>query len=256
MYLHIVSLITIYVLPRFIRGERPQQSTAVTKLSSNGIHQSVSSASAANGAQTNLMGSHQKTKIVLSNDTNANRKKSVQFVDVVPSRSNQCDINVNNGNSKLEADLNVNGDHGAEDSVGNGSAIGGATPEANVNTSINLRDEDLNDYRRQVYADDDNLSMKIRERIDSETRYIEEFIDKTVTGIVELKDDLMRVNKDEIFSTKFEYGNGLANGINEDGNVLRKRNGNEIEQFLRKEINNAVNQVNVLPAVLSNGHAD
>lgn len=85
--------------------------------------------------------------------------------------------------------------------------------------------------------------------------YIEEFIDKMVTGIVELKDDLMRVNQDDMYAIKIEYGNGIA-GTSDDG--IRKRNlsdmtnGKEIDTFLRKEKNNA----NILPAVISNGHAD
>lgn len=37
----------------------------------------------------------------------------------------------------------------------------------------------------------DNLSFRIREKFDSETRNIENFIDKTVNGISELREDLM-----------------------------------------------------------------
>lgn len=242
MSLHIVGLIVIYVLPRFIRGERPQQSkTATVVPTSNGAHQTISSSpvAATNDVQTNLeKHSHEITKIVLSYNTNGMHKKAVQFVDDVP----ECDINVNNDNNKLAVNSISNGDYGANGSVCN---------ESNATDANTVSEED---YRRHVTNDDQHLSMKIRERIDSETRYIEGIIDKTVTGIVELKDDLMRVNNDEMYPT-YEYGNGVA-GASEDG--LRKRNlpdlknGKEIEQFLRKEINNA----NVLPAVLSNGHAD
>lgn len=229
-------------MPRFIRGERPQQSkTASVVSTSNGAHQTISSSpvAATNDVQTNLVKhSHEITKIVQSYNTNGMHKKAVQFVDDVP----ECDINVNNDNNKLAVNSISNGDYGANGSVCNGS---------NATDANTVNDED---YRRHVTNDDQHLSMKIRERIDSETRYIEGIIDKTVTGIVELKDDLMRVNNDEMYPT-YEYGNGVA-GASEDG--LRKRNlpdltnGKEIEQFLRKEINNA----NVLPAVLSNGHAD
>ncbi|KAG4067687.1 hypothetical protein HA402_005459 [Bradysia odoriphaga] len=100
-------------------------------------------------------------------------------------------------------------------------------------------------------TDMNNLSYMIREKIDCETRNIENFIDKTVdktvTGIVELKDDLM------------SYGNDDQIYMNADG--LRQRNvdkKSDNENFIRKEIealNNAVQQNNVLPAVLSNGHA-
>lgn len=246
MYLHIVGLITIYVLPRFIRGERSpqQQSKAVTvPLSANGIQPPVTLP--ANGIPAN---GYPKTKSIVQSNTNSMPKKSVQFVDdVLP----KCDINVNydNVNSKLRTTSVANG---VNDSVSNASSSVSAAGATSVTRNSN--DGNLNDYRRHAADDDQHLSMKIRERIDSETRYIEEFIDKTVTGIVEhglsIKDDLMRVNQDEMYST-FEYGNGVA-GSSDDG--MRKRNlpdltnGNDIEKFLRNE--------KVLPAVLSNGHAD
>lgn len=249
MCLHVVGLITIYVLPRFIRGERPQKcnaavTTTTTTPTSNGIHNDLSaSITRSNGVQSNGVNSHQKTKIVQSNSAHKNE----QFIDYVPNNSNQCDISLNTDN-KLNDDAangNTSGlDHTASTEI--------AAAEAACSNS--LSNNDTQDYRHQT-STDQHLSKKIRERIDSETRYIEEFIDKTVTGIVELKDDLMRVNQDDMYATKIEYGNGIA-GTSDDG--IRKRNlsdmtnGKEIETFLRKEINNA----NVLPAVLSNGHAD
>lgn len=240
MCLHLVGLITIYVLPRFIRGERTQKTASTAAAaSSNGPHPNVSSASDTqaapvtqmNGAQSNGMNGHQKTKIVQSNAHN-----NELFVDHVPSKSNQCDINVNTIN-KLEMDAD-NANNGASNTVKSADAAASGNSLSNAH-----------DYR-QCATDDQHLSKKIRERIDSETRYIEEFIDKTVTGIVELKDDLMRVNQDDVYAT-----NGVA-GTSDDGlrkrNLSEKINGNEIETFLRKEMNNG----NVIPAVLSNGHAD
>lgn len=241
----------IYVLPRFIRGERSQKSnatvttTTTTTPTSNGIHNASSaSGTNSNGVQSNGVDSHQKTKIVQSNSAHKNE----QFIDYVPNNSNQCDISLNTDN-KLNDDT-ANGNNGAS------SLVHKASTEiaAEAACSNSLSKNDTQDYRHHT-SNDQHLSKKIRERIDSETRYIEEFIDKTVTGIVELKDDLMRVNQDDMYATKIEYGNGIS-GTSDDG--LRKRNlsdmtnGKEIETFLRKEINNA----NVLPAVLSNGHAD
>ena len=98
-----------------------------------------------------------------------------------------------------------------------------------------------------AHKTEDNLSNLIKEKIELETRNI---IDKTFTGIVELKDDLMRMNE----------GNDLF--IQTDS-LIRKRangnltNGNDSDgAFLKKEIDalNAAVQGNVLPAVLSNGH--
>lgn len=255
MCLHVVGLIMIYVLPRFIRGERSQKTNPVTASTTNGIQNASSSAAAAastsasetnsNGVQSNGVNSHAKTKIVQSK----NAQKNEQFTDYVPNNSNQCDINLNT-DSKLDGDTTNGNSNGASDSVDDDDASTAATVCSN-----NFSNNDTHDYRQQTSTDDQHLSKKIRERIDSETRYIEEFIDKTVTGIVELKDDLMRVNQDDMYAKKLDYGNGIA-GTSDEG--LRKRNlsdmtnGKEIETFLRKEINNA----NVLPAVLSNGHAD
>lgn len=185
----------------------------------------------------NGMNSHEQTKIVQSN----NAHNDEQFIDNVPINSNQCDINVKfTTDNNLEIDT-ANGVNDASESVENGLT------DANCkNSSSNV----TYDYR-QHNSTGKHLSKKIRERIDSETRNIEEFIDKTVTGIVELKDDLMRVNQDEMYATKLD---GVA-GTSDDGPRKRNlsgRNENEIETFLRKEISNG----NVLPAVLSNGHAD
>lgn len=236
MCLHFVGLITIYVLPRFIRGERSQSSTTskVSVSTSNGApnkNASAASETKVNGAQINGINSHERVKLVQSSNSHNNE----QFIDNVPLNSNLCDTNVNT-EIRLDSD--------------NGIKMVNANEEAST-TNGTAKTNDTNDYRREI-STDNHLSMKIRERIDSETRNIEDFIDKTVTGIVELKDDLMRVNEDDMYS---EFGAAASN--NNDG-VVRKRNlpdltnGKEIETFLRKEINNA----NVLPAVLSNSHAD
>lgn len=79
-----------------------------------------------------------------------------------------------------------------------------------------------------------NLSFRIREKIDSETRNIENFIDNAVTGIVELKDDLMKMQQSQ---------NGRPDGL-----YKRKSNGYSTESPANQANNN------VLPAVISNGH--
>uniref|UniRef100_A0A182JQ34 Lysophospholipid acyltransferase 1 n=1 Tax=Anopheles christyi TaxID=43041 RepID=A0A182JQ34_9DIPT len=117
---------------------------------------------------------------------------------------------------------------------------------------------------------------RIKEKLEQETRNIEDFIDKTVTGFVELKDDLMRMpdetNGGLYIPRKANGGTGLG-GLNGNGNVDGNSNNNTTSisttnstatgssssnAFLKKEIdalNAAVQQANVLPAVLSNGHA-
>lgn len=223
MCLHLVGLVVIYALPRFIRGERTQQSKTVSVPATNGLNPNViasESDTETKSVRTNGVSSHPETRFLQT----INEHKNEQFIDDLPIKSEQCDINVNT-DKKLETKATS----GANDSANNGLTD---AARSSSNNSIS------NEYRQQI------------------TRNIEEFIDKTVTGIVELKDtlkdDLMRVNQDEMYSTNVEYGNGIA-GTSDDG--LRKRNltdAKEIETFLRKEINNA----NVLPAVLSNGHAD
>lgn len=136
----------------------------------------------------------------------------------------------------------------------------------------------------------DQLSSKLKEKIEAETKNIEEFIDKTVTetvsGIVEFKNDLMRdIEFPKLKLAAGTVSSGAANLVDAAAAGLRKRNissahdshssnnttmgtgiSGEHEQeqqqqsgaFLKKEmdvINAVVQQANVLPAVLSNGHA-
>ncbi|XP_061499836.1 lysophospholipid acyltransferase 6 isoform X1 [Anopheles gambiae] len=118
---------------------------------------------------------------------------------------------------------------------------------------------------------------RIKEKLEQETRNIEDFIDKTVTGFVELKDDLMRM-PDETHGGLYiprKAPLGGAAALNGNGNVVDGNSnsttasgttitgattgvGSSSNAFLKKEIdalNAAVQQANVLPAVLSNGHA-
>ena len=113
------------------------------------------------------------------------------------------------------------------------------------------------------------LSNKLKEKIEAETKNIEEFIDKTVTdtvsGIAEFKKDLMR-DSDKIFisqdgirkrnSTMAAVVGGTGSGLEL---AVVGKTGEETNAFLKKEIeviNAVVQQANVLPAVvLSNGHA-
>lgn len=195
MCLHLVSLITLFALPKVLRGEK----------------RSISSKA-----------STEKTKLAESSGT----------VDA-------CDINETTATSatdKLNDFNKTNGVNGKHVHVENKNGVNGMGRTTMYGVEEN---------------DKDNLSYMIREKFDNETRNIENFIDKTVdktvTGIVELKDDFMN------------YGSEEQIYVSADG--LRQRNVDkkmENENFIKKEIealNNAVQQNNVLPAVLSNGHA-
>lgn len=291
MCLHIVGLLVIYGLPRFIRGERSQQASNASVLrsstaSTNGtpkVNISTMTTTATRpqlitkenygAAQSNgwpMTNGHQKITItkITTTTTVLNAKNAPnmeQFVDTIPINRNQCDINVNNTETRLETDNGIN-DAGVVASSGGGgdsakaaafTTLASETMVASSSNNLSNVTNDDNTNNNNSNSSDHHLSMKIRERIDSETRLIEDKLvssfDKTVTGIVELKDDLMRVNQDEIYATA-----GMKMVNDDDGNGgLRKRNltdmtnGKEIETFLRKEMNNANVKV-----VLGNSQAD
>lgn len=209
MCLHLVGLITVFILTKFVpRGERKRSSVATA-------------VSTTSGAVTSRDAASDSTKYGSGE----------------------------NGMLKLTATVDRNG------TTVNGSATGAAVTVNGYHSETNEQPQTAATSKTE--RESDNLSNLIKEKIEQETRNIEELIDKTVTGIVELKDDLMRMNENnEIFIS---------------AESLRKRQqskaeihsgsdhvGGGVDAFLKKEIdalNAAVQQVNVLPAVLSNGHA-
>lgn len=294
MCLHIVGLFVIYGLPRFIRGERSQQASNASVLKSSTASTNgtlvVNNNSAMmtmtmttrpqlitkenDGAQSNglaMTNGHHQKKITITTTTTTtttvlNTKKAhniEQFVDKIPINRNQCDINVNNTENRLETDNGIKDASVASSISGDGgsakdaalTALASATMVASSSKNLNnVTNDDNTNNNSSSNGSDHHLSMKIRERIDSETRLIEDKLvssfDKTVTGIVELKDDLMRVNHDEMYAAA---GMKMVNDDAGNGG-LRKRNltdGKEIETFLRKEMNNANVKV-----VLGNSQAD
>uniref|UniRef100_T1PLM4 MBOAT, membrane-bound O-acyltransferase family protein n=1 Tax=Musca domestica TaxID=7370 RepID=T1PLM4_MUSDO len=105
----------------------------------------------------------------------------------------------------------------------------------------------------------DQLSSKLMEKIEAETKNIEEFIDKTVTetvtGIVEFKKDLMRDSIPSGLRKRTSLASTMSDVV---AGATCKPQTEEGSAFLKKEIeviNAVVQQANVLPAVLSNGHA-
>ncbi|XP_075169138.1 lysophospholipid acyltransferase 6 [Haematobia irritans] len=100
----------------------------------------------------------------------------------------------------------------------------------------------------------DQLSSKLKEKIEAETKNIEEFIDKTVTetvtGIVEFKNDLMRDSVPNSLRKRTSLASTMSDVV---AGATGKPQTDESAAFLKKEIE--VINANVLPAVLSNGHA-
>lgn len=244
-----------------MRGERSQQqhaSNATVSLGSstasiNGTHVTEKNPTTTRPTlitkENGDAQSHQKIieTITTMIENPKNAPKIERFDDTIPIDSNQCDINVNNTETRFKTTNGISDGADATTTVAS-SAI------ASTSTTTNNGSHNNNNYNDS----DQHLSLKIRERIDSETRLIEDKLlsgfDKTVTGIVELKDDLMRVNDDEMYTVA-----GMKMVNDDDGNGgLRKRNladvsnGKEIETFLRKEMNNVAN----VKVVLGNSQAD
>lgn len=209
MCLHIIAIITIFILPKFIRGEKRPKAT---------------SSNASFVVDCNTTQHNQLTKNDLTQELTAGSQ--VTTSDLVSATGDDQSLNTH---KRLIVD------------PGMAQRQPVSVPTALAAISV-AHDQ----------CEMDNLSSKLKEKIDMETKNIEEFIDKTVTetvsGIVGFKNDLMR-DSDKIF-------------ISQDG--IRKRiigadKGSErVDVFLKKEIdaiNAVVQQANVLPVVLSNGHA-
>lgn len=245
MCLHLVGFITIFIVPKFLRGVKQQQQQSTkqpvdhhTQKLSNGLQHTTESIIVQNGIG-------HKTEDDYDCDNNKNNKQN-----------NEQQKLIGIENDAHEPDINKLTKNDVKKSI--------SLTNNFMYSNYNHKDND--DGKDDIDDAQASLSMKIRERIDSETRNLEDFIDKTVTGIVELKDDLMRVNDTNCYLKSTTSVNGInANGNANGTDGLRKRTNSEIfsgknpegvDAFLRKELNMAVNQVNVLPAVLSNSHGD
>lgn len=270
--LHLIGLITIYVLPLFIRGEpksqkieKPLQTTndiitTTEKQQNNNVVQSMVDTIANETLHQN--GSDAKKWALKNNGP------IMIVADDDDNTTNNCDIKINDNGKCCDDERNIVDD----------------TISPNTNFTIDTTSNDVNNHNSQPIVHNiglsettnrlnnninkcnennkNHLSQKIRERIDSETRNIEEFIDKTVTGIVELKDDLMRVSGDELYAMNPDglrkrinnHNNNNNNSCNGGININGCADAKDVDTFLRKEMN--MTQVKVLPAVLSNGHGD
>lgn len=274
MCLHIISLAIIFILPKFIRGEGRSSQTR------------ISAGKTANAVE---LESEQKTAIATtqtagnSDDLNVEVEgKAEQLVE----------------DSKLaKRNDTISHKHQQQQSQSQQNVILQPCPQTQP-----IKQQQVPASPKQTCARDavsvphdqcemDQLSSKLKEKIEAETKNIEEFIDKTVTetvsGIVEFKNDLMRdIEFPKLKLAAGTVSTGAANLVDAAAAGLRKRNissahdsnsnnntsnnttssgaNGEIEQeqqsgaFLKKEmdvINAVVQQANVLPAVLSNGHA-
>ena len=98
----------------------------------------------------------------------------------------------------------------------------------------------------KIKDETDNLSNMLKGKI--EAANIEGLIDKTVSGIVELKDDLMRMNEPEVYGpTSVENLRKRNNSESIKGSSSLSGE-NSVDAFLKKE-------TTVIPAVLSNANS-
>lgn len=204
MCLHLVSLINIIGLPRILRVNRRSQVTSLT----------TAPVSSTIPISTN-------TEPTQSTSTESNGLKPLISVRDV------CDTNILCNTTQT-----------APNGIKSADSPASITPLAAMPNSMNGNGGAVPALHKN------NLSFRIREKIDSETRNIENFIDIAVTGIVELKDDLMKMQ---------QSGNGRLDGL-----YKRKTNGYATEppasdDHSRIHVLHQANN-NVLPAVISNGH--
>ncbi|XP_067631562.1 lysophospholipid acyltransferase 6 isoform X2 [Eurosta solidaginis] len=266
--LHIAALVTIFILPKFVRGERRSQRQQK--------QQQISDKNS-NNNQFNT---------VTSSSVNEAGKDGDVLNDAVTTKIPQYSRNdhaVDDNN-----DENVNEDTATK--TNKYMPTKPTAPPPLLSPSVACAREAVS--VQHVECEMDQLGNKLKEKIETETKNIEEFIDKTVaetvSGIVEFKNDLMsnrnfakllpihahddgRVRRriggavamTPTMTTATANGSkgGIGGGGGSSGNDTLDRLVNGVEEsgaFLKKEIeviNAVVQQSNVLPAVLSNGHA-
>lgn len=220
--LHLVALVTVFLLPKLIRSERISSTSAPANKKTD----ECVTDDGVDSKNDKLMTADRK---VVDNKTRKQHSVNGGELDESSSSNSSCSSYSNSLND-----------------------ISDKKHQRKSDTNYLLKDL-INKEVNKIKGETDNLSNLLMGKI--EAANIEGLIDKTVSGIVELKDDLMRMNEPEVYS-----GGAI--------DTLRKRNltGSELETggttkasdgvdaFLKKEID-AIKEANVIPAVLSNGHA-
>lgn len=223
MCLHIVGLATVFVFPRLIRGNSSEKK--ITNVTSKSIKKDDS-----------------VTK-PFAKDFESPKKETILAEDKITTTVRK-EISENGS----ESDEKNNSSSSSSSTCNSMNDISDKNHPHKTDTNFLLKDIMMREVNK-IKGETDNLSHMLMEKI--EAANIEGFIDKTVNGIVELKDDLMRMNEPEV------YGGNATEGLrkrNLTGNDSEATKGEGVDAFLKKEID-AIKEANVLPAVLSNGHA-
>ena len=234
--LHIVTIITIFVLPKFIRGERRSTNNA----------EAIDDSNTSVNVRSNNEASSEHNKLLNGNGTEEQEAIAIKQQQHIPHDSNNATSDlIKEHPAQVKKPINTP-----------------LTTCARAAVSVEHEQCEM-----------DQLSNKLKEKIEAETKNIEDFIDKTVTetvgSIVEFKNDLMRdcefpsMLTQEGLRKRTSLASAIMGGVSSaGGNTTDKpMDGGSIEEsgaFLKKEIeviNAVVQQANVLPAVLSSGHA-
>lgn len=212
--LHIIGFITIFVLPKLIRGEK-------------------------------------KKEVVKEPETNGIKVKETAKVESPLQTPTKSLENKLNSEENEKPSITAEGESEKSTHKDDYAIAQPQKQQPHIDIRTATKTKVLPDDPMRLKKDDcemDKLSNIVREKIEIETKNIEEFLDNTVTetisNIAEFKNDLMRKNETDEFIT------------------IRKRTTNQkaesVDAFIKKEIeslNAAVQQTNVIPVVLGNGHA-
>lgn len=215
--LHLTAALTVFVLPKLIRGsssERKPSSTATPKITEE---------------------LPKNCEVVAADD----EKKVVATISQQNSLSGPEPDDSSNSSSSCSNSSSMND-------------VRDKNHQRKTDTNYLLKDL-INKEVNKIKGETDNLSNLLMEKI--EAANIEGLIDKAVTGVVELKDDLMRMNEPEVYSGGATDGLRKRNLIEKGLEAATGSKASEgVDAFLKKEID-AIKEANVIPAVLSNGHA-
>lgn len=230
MCLHLIAMLTIYVLHKFIRGA-PNEKKTQTMLKSN-------------------------DNIPMNNEKNA-KIQETKNIDEINEEENVAATTKNNmeADDSSSSSSSYSSFHNSMNDVSN---IDKAHLHHIRKTDTNYLLKDLISKEVNKIKDEtDNLSNLLKEKI--EAANIEGLIDKTVNGIVELKDDLMRMNEPEVYgppsaeSLRKRNISTIENFETVKGS-LTGESSTSVDAFLKKEID-AIKKEVVIPAVLSNANS-
>jgi lysophospholipid acyltransferase 1/2 len=223
MCLHLTAALTVFVLPKLIRG--------------------------------NVSSSDKKTSSCVTSKTLEELPKNCEDVATEQKKKEVVSaMRMQNSENGPESEESSNSNSSCSSFSNSMNDVSDKNHQRKTDTKYLLKDL-INKEVNKIKGETDNLSSLLMEKI--EAANIEGLIDKAVTGVVELKDDLMRMNEPEVYSGGATDGLRKRNLLEKGLEVAAANNSKSpdgVDTFLKKEID-AIKEANVIPAVLSNGHA-